>query len=232
MHFRYFGTAEHVERKGQSKKGQADTYSIAIRFDDGSTDTVEYPSPDVQILTVKGDEAHVEMHGGEQVVAYEGSLSELAVGDLVDCRYQAGKGNNAWFRGRVASVNAAMGTCNVVYYDKVVSSGVFRKAATSLFLLRTNSCFTISIHYQHEQGIPVLRTNLRILERGWANLTWLESLQVPGGQIVKSAEIVNGATSNSSPVLKVTLSGGRTELKTYAEVVPLMFFSGYSRPHK
>ena len=137
VHFRYFGTAKHVKKKGQSKKGQPDTYSIAIRFDDGSTDTVEYPSPDVQILTVDGDEAHVEMQGGERVVAYEGSLSDLAIGDLVDSRYQAGSEDGAWFRGRVASVNTAAGTCDVVYYDKEVSALVIWKTAVLSYLLCT-----------------------------------------------------------------------------------------------
>jgi hypothetical protein len=111
-----------VKRKGKGKRGHPETYSIAIRFDDGSADNVEFPSPDVQILTLEGDEAHVEMQGGEPVVAYEGSLSDLAIGDLVDCRYQAGSENGAWFRGRVASLDTAAGTCDVVYYDKEVSA--------------------------------------------------------------------------------------------------------------
>lgn len=142
--FRYFGTATQVKRKGRSKRGQPDTYSVDIRFDDGSTANVEYPSSDVQILTVEGDEAHVEMQGGERVLAYEGSLSNLAIGDLVDSRYQAGSENGAWFRGRVASVNAEAGTCDVVYYDKEVRARAIRKDAFSLCLLRAN--YTIFNH--------------------------------------------------------------------------------------
>lgn len=60
------------------------------------------------------------MEDGERAVAYEGSLPDLAIGDLVDSRYQAGQENGAWFRGRIASVNPAMGTCDILYYDKEV----------------------------------------------------------------------------------------------------------------
>lgn len=96
-------------------------YSVDIIFDDKSTDTIDYPTTDTQILTVEGDEAFVEMEDGSRVVAYEGSLTNLSVGDLVDCHYQAGAENGAWFRGRVASINSDSGTCDVVYYDREVS---------------------------------------------------------------------------------------------------------------
>lgn len=119
---RFFGTALEVKKKRTSNR--QDKYSIVIRFDDQSTDTIEYPAPDIQILTVEGDEAYVEMEDGERAVAYEGTLAELAIGDLVDSRYQAGKEHGAWFRGRVASVNLAMGTCDVVYYDKEVCAAI------------------------------------------------------------------------------------------------------------
>lgn len=96
-------------------------YSIEVEFDDKSTDTIDYPTADTQILTVEGDEAFVEMEDGSRVVAYEGTLTDISVGDLVDGRYQAGAENGSWFRGRVASVNAAAGTCDVAYFDKEVS---------------------------------------------------------------------------------------------------------------
>ena len=114
----YFGTATKVKRKGRNK----DMYSIELQFDDMSTDTIDYPTPDTQILALEGDEAVVEMEDGSRLVAYEGGLEGLAVGDLVDGYYQAGAENGAWFRGRVASVNSAAGTCDVVYFDKDVSS--------------------------------------------------------------------------------------------------------------
>lgn len=117
---RYFGTATKVKKKGRSKGGHPDTYSIDIQFDDKSTDTIEYPTTDTQILTIEGDEAYVEMEDGNRAVAYEGTLEDLAVGDLVEGRYQAGAENGAWFRGRVASINSATGTCDILYYDKEV----------------------------------------------------------------------------------------------------------------
>lgn len=99
-------------------------YSIDIKFDDQSTDTIDYPSPDSQILTVKGDKAIVETEGGGHVVACGDTLDGLSAGDLVDGRYQDGAENGAWFRGRVASVNSESGLCDVVYYDREVSSFV------------------------------------------------------------------------------------------------------------
>lgn len=52
---------------------------------------------------------------------------------------------------------------------------------------------------------------------------WLESLKVPGGRIVKLGEIANSTVLNRPLVLKLKLSGGRTESKTFAEVVPTIF---------
>lgn len=55
-------------------------------------------------------------------------------------------------------------------------------------------------------------------------LTWLENLKVPGGRIVKFGRVANGENVVDQPlVLKLKLSGGRTEPKTYAEVVPVVF---------
>ena len=118
---RYFGTATKVKRKGTKRRGHPESYSIDIKFDDQSTDVFDYPSPDVQILTVEGDEAFVEMEDGSRVVAYEGSLTDLSMGDLVEGHYQDGAENDSWFRGRVAAVNAATNTCDIVYFDKDVS---------------------------------------------------------------------------------------------------------------
>ena len=78
------------------------------------------------------------MQDGERVLAHRGSLSDLAVGDVVDCWHQAGKEHKAWFRGRVASVDAAASTCDVVYYDKVVSTG-----QSSVRLLHPCFCFAL-----------------------------------------------------------------------------------------
>jgi len=122
---RYFGTATKVKKKGRSRKGQPDMYSIDIKFDDQSTDVIDYPTADTQILTVEGNEAFVEMEDGSRVVAYEGTVTGLAVGDLVDGYYQNGAENGAWFRGRVAAVDSALGACDVVYFDRDVSAFFF-----------------------------------------------------------------------------------------------------------
>lgn len=57
---------------------------------------------------------------------------------------------------------------------------------------------------------------------------WLENLKVPEGRIVKFGRIAdehNGSRNvfDKHFVLKVKLSGGKTECKTFAEVVPAVF---------
>ena len=110
-----------MKRTGTERTGRPESYYIETKFDDQSTDVIDYPSPEVQLLIVEGNEAFVEMQDGSRVVAYEGSLTDLSVGDLLDGHYQDGAENDSWFRGRVAAVNTATNTCDVVYFDKDVS---------------------------------------------------------------------------------------------------------------
>ncbi|MCK7490830.1 MAG: hypothetical protein MZW92_02860 [Comamonadaceae bacterium] len=131
-------------------------YMIDIRFDDQSTDVIEYPSTDVQILTVEDDDAFVKMEDGSRVVAYEASLADLAAGDLVDGHYQDGTENDSWFRGRIAAVNPATNTCDVIYFDKDVSFTFLTDVGDLAVSLTFCSCCTpVRKEYSHCQDEPV-----------------------------------------------------------------------------
>ena len=89
------------------------------------------------------------------------------------------------------------------------------------------------MNVQYEKGIPIARTNLCRVERGRVNLTWLENLKVSGGRIVNFGRIVDGQTNVSDPlVITLKLSGGRTESKTYTELISVVFKKVLTSIHK
>jgi hypothetical protein len=152
-----------LTKKPKTPKGDWKPYTLHLAWDDGSkTGGIGYPSPDVQLLIVddvKGS-AYVEMEDGSRVIAYHRDMKKLAIGDLVDCRYQGGAENGARFRGRVAAIDIDANTCDVSYHDGEVSFLSSTDVRCFVFY-----CFlhTISIRFlsavrtkcPHRQGVLV-----------------------------------------------------------------------------
>ena len=49
-------------------------------------------------------------------------LSSLMIGDFVDCKFQNGACNGAWYRECVANISKNRDVCDVVYFDGMVSA--------------------------------------------------------------------------------------------------------------
>ena len=88
---------------------------MKLKYDDGSSSIVEYPSPGVELLLpVNG----VYYAHGSNTFAYDNNPLHVNTGDLVECRMDV---KDAFIRGRVASVDRMGMTCFVVFPDDNVS---------------------------------------------------------------------------------------------------------------
>jgi len=100
----YFGTVKKV----QSVPDSTSKCNVVVNFEDGSSDTYEYPGEDIEKLSSAKD-------------SVEFFPEVFIVGDLVDGFYQDGGSKGRWFRGRVASISEDGNTCDILYYDGDVS---------------------------------------------------------------------------------------------------------------
>jgi len=100
----YFGTVKKV----QSIPDSTSKCNVVVNFEDGSSDTYEYPGEDIEKLSSAKD-------------SVEFFPEMFIVGDLVDGFFQDGGSKGIWFRGRVASISEAGNTCDILYYDGDVS---------------------------------------------------------------------------------------------------------------
>jgi len=100
----YFGTVKKV----QSIPDSTSKCNVVVNFEDGSSDTYEYPGEDIEKLSSAKD-------------SVEFFPEMFIVGDLVDGFFQDGGSKNRWFRGRVASISEDGNTCDILYYDGDVS---------------------------------------------------------------------------------------------------------------
>jgi len=100
----YFGTVKKV----QSVPDSTSKCNVVVNFEDGSSDTYEYPGEDIEKLSSAKD-------------SVEFFPETFIVGDLVDGFYQDGGSKGRWFRGRVASISEDGNTCDILYYDGDVS---------------------------------------------------------------------------------------------------------------
>jgi hypothetical protein len=124
----FFGIVTNVITNKKPKNPTSDwkPYTLHFKYNDGSKDIdgIGYPAADVQVLNVDyvTGSAFAEMDDGSLVLAYHRDMTKLAMGDLVDCLYQGGIENGACFRGRVAAIDREKKTCDVLYFDREVSS--------------------------------------------------------------------------------------------------------------
>ena len=103
---RYFGNVVGVKSLTNTQ-----TCNIRIQFIQGTFDTYEYPSLDVERLAKSRESSE---HYPEKFI----------VGDVVDGFFQDGKFREKWYRGRIAFVDEDEGTCNIMYYDGDVSDAI------------------------------------------------------------------------------------------------------------
>jgi hypothetical protein len=108
------------------RKKRLHVYNLSLQFDDKTTDTMDYPSDDIERLIEKhGDDQSsssliyaLSKEGDVIQIAYHSDPKELFIGDLVLCHYQNGEG---WHYGRVAATHNQRKTVDVAYFDGDVS---------------------------------------------------------------------------------------------------------------
>ena len=143
---------------------------------------------------------------GSTTALFDSNPSELFVGDLVDCYYQNGKINGAWYRGRVARVQTSAESGKPTLFDVAYND------------------------QEYEKDIPLEHGNVRLFQRGSDDLSWLcgaDLLRSSGRSknatkvgIIKSSAA--GAAS-STPKVVVELIDGTTEEHNYVDIVQEMF---------
>ena len=143
---------------------------------------------------------------GSNTAVFDSNPSELFVGDLVDCYYQNGKINGAWYRGRVARVQISTESGKPTLFDVAYND------------------------QEYEKDIPLDHGNVRLFQRGSDDLSWLcgaDLLRSSGRSknatkvgIIKSSAA--GAAS-STPKVVVELIDGTTEEHNYVDIVQEMF---------
>jgi len=222
FHTWYFGTAIRI---GMSK---AAPYQITLKYDDGTIEEETYPSKTVQkIITAENnndiesqqsDECLVYTIGDgkrKRVVAYDPNPSKLFVGDLVQCHYQNGTFNNAWYQGRVAVVHEGGKSFDVCYFDG-----------------------------DYECNIPLSKGNVHLIQRGSSptGCSWLLGAQIEERAVIgsnrrKKQRVCNGEIINlissfdhdqnnqSAAITCVVKFSRRQEEMPYLEVVTRLFSS-------
>lgn len=110
---RYFGTVNNVTPDSSGST----SCNIRIQFEDGTSTSYEYPCEDVEKLGMSK----------ESLDLYPESF---CVGDTVDAQWRDG---GKWYRGRVANASVDGNTCDVLYYDKDVSTKVKAVSVVSIF---------------------------------------------------------------------------------------------------
>ena len=143
---------------------------------------------------------------GSNTALFDSNPNELFVGDLVDCYYQNGKINGAWYRGRVARVQTSAESGKPTLFDVAYND------------------------QEYEKDIPLEHGNVRLFQRGSDDLSWLcgaDLLRSSGRSknatkvgIIKSSAA--GAAS-STPKVVVELIDGTTEEHNYVDIVQEMF---------
>ena len=231
----YFGAATNVTQK--IEKGTSEKYIVAIKFDDNSKGTYEYPGDDIDLLLDKNkiscscsavkayDDPAIQGGGIDDVrdisesnlypqkafangsklcrkdAVFNADPTELLLGDLVDCRYQNGALNGAWYRGRVAAVEGLNGRTliSVAYNDGEI-----------------------------ERSIPLEKGNVRFVSRGSDNFSWIigagysENSSKGRRTTVRKGKIV-GSVPGTNPSFSIEFSDGSSESQPCSEVVEKVF---------
>lgn len=225
---RFCGTVKEVS-SGKNR------YEVNVRYDDGGIGRHEYPADDVgRLVDSKGfgaaptlsasqgrsrrktqaDDSSQSMERVESAIYPEGSKeavfdpnpSELFVGDLVDCFYQNGKIDGAWYRGRVARVQISPEAGKPTFFDVAYND------------------------QEYEKDIPLEHGNVRLFQRGSGDFSWLYGADVlrrlgrskiaTKVGIVKSSPLV---TTSSPPKVVVELNDGTFEEHVYTDIAQELF---------
>jgi len=200
-----------IHKTGSSSNHRTSSkYRLKVKFDDGVTDTVEYPCSEdgaigqVERLvppTTDQDQSHQESSSilmGEISGDFAADMNpaRLDVGDLVLCQSQ---NRDKRYRGRIAYVSADRDVCDIAYDDG-----------------------------EYEMEIPTNQGKITLLQDGRSFLHWMEGLPLkfPIQRSRRKAQVtirLSPDSNDDDETICLVHSNGTTEQQPFERVVAELF---------